>query len=59
MIWDVAGVIAELSSFFALEPGDLIYTGTPAGVGAVVTGDVVTAGIEGLGTLTTRVGAPL
>ena len=59
MIWDVAGVIAELSSFFALEPGDLIYTGAPAGVGAVVTGDVVTAGIEGLGTLTTRVGAPL
>ena len=58
MIWDVAGVIAELSTFFELEPGDLIYTGTPAGVGAVVVGDVVVAGIDGLGTLTTRIGPP-
>ena len=58
MIWDVAGVLAELSRFFHLEPGDLVYTGTPAGVGAVRTGDIVVAGITGLGTLTTPIGAP-
>ena len=55
MIWDVAGVIAELSSYFALCAGDLIYTGTPAGVGAVVTGDLVIAGIDGLGSLSNRI----
>jgi fumarylpyruvate hydrolase len=55
MIWDVAGIIAELSSYFELRPGDLIYTGTPAGVGAVRPGDVVVAGIDGLGTLTNRI----
>ncbi|MBS0374209.1 MAG: fumarylacetoacetate hydrolase family protein [Proteobacteria bacterium] len=57
MIWDVPGIIAELSTFFALRPGDLIYTGTPAGVGPVTPGDVVVAGIDGLGTLTHRIGA--
>lgn len=51
MIWDVPGVVAELSTLFELQPGDLIYTGTPAGVGAVVPGDSVVAGIDGLGTL--------
>ncbi len=55
MIWDVPGIIAELSTYFELRPGDLIYTGTPAGVGAVRPGDVVVAGIEDLGTLTNRV----
>lgn len=55
MIWDVPGIIAELSTFFELRPGDLIYTGTPAGVGAVRPGDVVVAGVEGLGTLTNRI----
>jgi len=55
MIWDVPGIIAELSTYFELRPGDLIYTGTPAGVGAVRPGDVVVAGIEGLGTLTNRI----
>jgi fumarylpyruvate hydrolase len=55
MIWDVPGIIAELSTYFELRPGDLIYTGTPAGVGAVRPGDVVVAGVEGLGTLTNRV----
>jgi fumarylpyruvate hydrolase len=51
MIWDVPGVIAELSTLWALQPGDLIYTGTPAGVGPVVPGDTVAGGIDGLGTL--------
>ncbi|MBS0393066.1 MAG: fumarylacetoacetate hydrolase family protein [Proteobacteria bacterium] len=55
MIWDVPGIIAELSTFFELQPGDLIYTGTPAGVGPVRPGDVVVAGIDGLGTLTHRI----
>ena len=55
MIWDVAGVIAELSRYWRLAPGDLIYTGTPHGVGPLVPGDVVVVGIEGLGTLTHRV----
>jgi len=55
MIWDVGGIIAELSSFVTLRAGDLIYTGTPAGVGAVRPGDVVVAEIEGLGTLTHRI----
>ena len=55
LIWDVPDVIAELSAYFALLPGDLIYTGTPAGVGAVVPGDLVVAGIDGLGTLTNRI----
>ena len=49
LIWDVAETIEILSSLFALVPGDLIYTGTPAGVGAVVRGDLLEAGIDGLG----------
>jgi len=55
MIWDVPAIIAELSTYFELRPGDLIYTGTPAGVGALQPGDVVVAGVDGLGTLTNRV----
>ncbi|MCK6420206.1 MAG: fumarylacetoacetate hydrolase family protein [Aquabacterium sp.] len=51
LIWNVAEVIAELSRAWGLQPGDLIYTGTPAGVGAVARGDVMEAAIEGLGTL--------
>lgn len=48
MIWNEAEVIAYISRFYRLEPGDLIYTGTPAGVGAVVPGDVITVSIAGL-----------
>ncbi len=55
MIWSVPDIIAEMSSYFRLQPGDLIYTGTPAGVGALSVGDVVVAGIDSLGTLTHRV----
>jgi len=51
LIWNVAETIATLSQAWALAPGDLIFTGTPAGVGAVVAGDVMDAAIEGLGTL--------
>jgi fumarylpyruvate hydrolase len=48
MIWTVPEVIAELSTLFELEPGDLIYTGTPSGVGALEPGDRIECGIEGL-----------
>lgn len=48
LIWDVSEVIAYVSRFYRLEPGDLIYTGTPAGVGAVVPGDVINVSIAGL-----------
>ena len=51
MIWSVAEIVAELSTYVALEPGDLIFTGTPAGVGAVVRGDTMEGSIAGLGTL--------
>jgi fumarylpyruvate hydrolase len=51
LIWNVGEIIEHLSAGWALQPGDLIYTGTPAGVGAVVKGDVMEGEIAGLGTL--------
>ncbi|NRF68948.1 fumarylacetoacetate hydrolase family protein [Aquincola sp. S2] len=51
LIWSVAETIATLSQAWTLQPGDLIFTGTPAGVGAVVAGDVMEGVIEGLGSL--------
>jgi fumarylpyruvate hydrolase len=48
LIWNVAESVAELSTFFELAPGDLLYTGTPAGVGPLLPGDEVTGGIEGI-----------
>ncbi|KQY86175.1 MULTISPECIES: fumarylacetoacetate hydrolase family protein [Roseateles] len=56
MIWNQAEIVSNLSHLFRLYPGDLIYTGTPAGVGAVVAGDVLTGRIEGLGEITLTVG---
>jgi fumarylpyruvate hydrolase len=56
LIWNVPDVIAYVSRFYRLEPGDLIYTGTPAGVGPLVTGDVVTVSIAGLSDCTITVG---
>ncbi|SEN55388.1 fumarylacetoacetate hydrolase family protein [Cryobacterium luteum] len=50
-IWPVPGVIAALSRFVTLRPGDLIFTGTPAGVGRIEPGNVVRAGIDGVGDL--------
>ena len=49
LIWSVAETVAYLSKFFELVPGDLIYTGTPEGVGAVTRGDKMRGGIDGLG----------
>ncbi|MBE0549677.1 MAG: fumarylacetoacetate hydrolase family protein [Rubrivivax sp.] len=51
LIWSVNETIEQLSAAWTLQPGDLIYTGTPAGVGAVVRGDVMEGVIAGLGTL--------
>ncbi len=48
MTWKVPEIIAELSTLFEIAAGDLIFTGTPAGVGPLVRGDSVEAGIEGL-----------
>ena len=48
LIWTVPESLAELSTLFRLEPGDLIYTGTPAGVGPVVAGGKLTGGIDGI-----------
>ena len=56
LIWPVDDVIAYISKGYRLEPGDLIYTGTPAGVGPVVTGDVIVVTIAGLSDLTVTVG---
>ena len=56
LIWSVDETIAYLSRYFELVPGDLIYTGTPAGVGAVVAGDVLRGGVEGLGEISVGIG---
>ena len=55
MMWKVADIIANLSTLVRLEAGDLIYTGTPAGVGPIVPGDVLAAGIDGVGSLRLRI----
>ena len=52
MTWNVAEIIANLSSYVALAAGDLIFTGTPAGVSTVVRGDVLKCGVDGVGELT-------
>ncbi len=51
MIWPVAGIIAHLSRWFDLAAGDLIFTGTPAGVGTLVRGDFVEGSIESVGSI--------
>jgi len=55
MIWSVGEIIAELSTYYELKPGDLVFTGTPAGVGALNVGDRVEAGIDGLASLSIRI----
>ena len=51
LIWAVPEIIEQLSALFTLAPGDLIFTGTPAGVGAVQRGDVMAGGVEGVDTI--------
>ncbi|MGV3650570.1 MAG: fumarylacetoacetate hydrolase family protein [Devosia sp.] len=55
MIWSVPELIAELSRHYRLMPGDLIFTGTPAGVGAVKRGETMTGTVEGVGTISFKV----
>jgi fumarylpyruvate hydrolase len=55
MIWDTAHVLAFLSQMYELLPGDLVYTGTPSGVGAVVAGDRLDARIDGLPSLSIEI----
>ncbi|HLR78451.1 MAG TPA: fumarylacetoacetate hydrolase family protein [Burkholderiaceae bacterium] len=54
MIWSIAESISYLSEYFRLEAGDLLFTGTPEGVGPVVTGDVLQASLDGVDTLSVR-----
>lgn len=56
LIWPVADVISYISEAMTLQPGDLIFTGTPAGVGALNPGDAVTAGVEGVGEIAFTIG---
>jgi fumarylpyruvate hydrolase len=58
MIWDVAHTLAFLSQFYELMPGDLVFTGTPSGVGAVVPGDRLDGGIDGLSPLSVVIVPP-
>ncbi len=51
LIWDIREIIAHLSQFYHLQPGDLIYTGTPEGVGPVVSGNKIEGSIEKLGSI--------
>ena len=55
MIWKIPEIISQLSTLFTLAPGDLIMTGTPAGVGAVKKGDVLRGGVEGVAEFEVRV----
>jgi fumarylpyruvate hydrolase len=55
MIWKVPEIISELSRYFLLVPGDLIFTGTPAGVGPVLPGDTLDGVIDGVGSLSVTV----
>jgi len=55
LIWNVGEIIEHLSSYWALAPGDLIYSGTPEGVAAVVKGDLMVGSVAGLGSLRIRV----
>lgn len=55
LIWNIPDTIAVLSGLFTLAPGDLIFTGTPAGVGPVQRGDHIRGGVDGVGEIEVRV----
>jgi fumarylpyruvate hydrolase len=58
LIWSIPEIISYVSKFYRLEPGDLIYSGTPAGVGPVKPGDQLVVSIEGLSDLRITIGEP-
>jgi len=55
LIWSVPEIIEHLSGLFTLQPGDLIYTGTPAGVGAIKAGDRIKGGVDGVDTIAVQI----
>jgi fumarylpyruvate hydrolase len=57
MIWSVPEILAELATWFELQAGDLVFTGTPAGVGPLRAGDRVRGGVDGVGVLDDAMGA--
>lgn len=57
LIWNIPELLADLSQYYHLQPGDLVYTGTPEGVGAVQSGDVITGSVEGVGSVALTIGA--
>jgi fumarylpyruvate hydrolase len=57
LIWNIREIIADLSTYYHLQPGDLIYTGTPEGVGPVLPGDHITGRVEGVNEIALTVGA--
>src|SRR5690606_33144605 len=59
MIWNVAESLSYLSGLFELKAGDIVFTGTPEGVGPVVAGDTMVGAVAGLGELRVEVGAAL
>jgi fumarylpyruvate hydrolase len=56
LIWNIPELIADLSMFYHLQPGDLIFTGTPEGVGPVVAGDRLDGHVQGVGEIVLHVG---
>ena len=59
MIWRTPEIVSTLSLYYSLEPGDIIMTGTPSGVGPVATGNKLEGHIDGLGSLTVTIGDPI
>jgi fumarylpyruvate hydrolase len=57
LVWSVPELLSDLSHYYHLQPGDVIYTGTPAGVGAVTPGQVLRGGVDGLETIHLTIGA--
>ena len=58
LIWPISDIVSICSEAMELQPGDLIFTGTPAGVGAVKPGETMTGGVDGIGTIEVTVGQP-
>lgn len=59
LIWSIPELISDLSQFYHLQPGDLIFTGTPEGVGALAPGDELRGAVEGVGQVSLALGDPL
>ena len=56
LIWNIPELIEDLSKYYHLQPGDLIYTGTPEGVGPVQSGDRITGHVQGVGEIALAIG---